>query len=105
VADAGQLNEPARQALGRIASAEERARYARTPAAGATLRADEHAVRRAVALNATAGQRWRARLLPASTLAPVLSALRQAPDVFGWLDAAGMRLRRSAPGSRVRRTA
>ena len=104
VAEAGKLDDPARQALGRIASAEERARYAPTPAAGATLRADEQTVRRAVALNATAGQRWRARLLPASTLAPVLAALRQAPDVFGWLDAAGLRLRRSALGSRVHRT-
>jgi transglutaminase-like putative cysteine protease len=105
VAEAGQLDEPARQALGRIAGAQERARYARTPAPGATLRADEQVVRRAVALHATTGQRWRARLLPASTLAPVLAALRQAPDVFGWLDAAGMRLRRSAPHSRVRRAA
>jgi transglutaminase-like putative cysteine protease len=104
VADAGKLDEPARQALGRIAGAEERARYALTPAAGSTLRADEQTVRRAVALNATAGRRWRARLLPASTLAPVLAALRQAPDVFGWLDAAGLRLRRSALGSRVHRT-
>lgn len=106
VADAGQLDDPSRQALGRIASAEERARYARTPAPGASLRADELTVRRALARNATRGQRWRARLVPASTMGPVVAALRQAPDVFGWLDAAGLRVRRSVLGSRgVRRTA
>jgi transglutaminase-like putative cysteine protease len=106
VTDAAGLDEPARQALGRVASAEERARYARSPAAGATLRADELVVRRAVARHATRWQRWRARLLPASTLDPVWAAARQAPDVFGWLDAAALRMRRSVLGSRdVRRTA
>jgi transglutaminase-like putative cysteine protease len=106
VASAGQLDEPATQALGRIAGAEERARYARSPAAGAALRGDEQTVRRAVARNATRRQRWQARLMPASTLGPVWAALRQAPDVFGWLDAAALRMRRSVLGSRrVRRTA
>jgi hypothetical protein len=100
VTEAAKLDEPARQALGRITGAEERARYARSPADGATLRGDEHAVRRAVARNASRGQRWRARLAPASTLAPVWAGLRQAPDVFGWLDAAGLRVRRSVLGPR-----
>lgn len=95
VAGAADLDEPARQAISRIAAAEERARYARTPAAAGSLRADVHTVRRAIARDATRSQRWRARLLPASTLAPVLAALRQAPDAFGWLDAAGLRVRRS----------
>jgi transglutaminase-like putative cysteine protease len=106
VTETARLDEPARQALDRVASAEERARYARSPAAGGSLRADELAVRRAVARNATRWQRWRARLLPASTLDPVWAAMRQAPDVFGWLDAAALRMRRSVLGSRkVRRTA
>jgi hypothetical protein len=51
-------------------------------------------VRRAVAGNSSRKQRWRARLMPPSTLAPVMAALRQAPDIFGWLDAAGLRIRR-----------
>ena len=100
VTQAGKLDQAAGQALGRIAGAEERARYALTPADGATLRSDEQAVRQAVARSASRRQRWRARLAPTSTLAPVLAALREAPDVFGWLDAAGLRVRRSVLGSR-----
>jgi transglutaminase-like putative cysteine protease len=92
---AASLDEPARQALGRIAAAEERARYATTPADGASLHSDSVTVRRAMARNASLPRRWRARLLPASTLGPVLRALRQAPDAFGWLDAAGLRFRRT----------
>jgi transglutaminase-like putative cysteine protease len=88
------LDDPAREAIGRISAAEERARYARTPADGASLQADVLTVRRAVARNSSRKQRWRARLFPPSTLAPVLAALRQAPDIFGWLDAAGLRIRR-----------
>jgi transglutaminase-like putative cysteine protease len=94
VSAAASLDDPARQAIGRIAAAEERARYALTPAASQTLPADVHTVRRAIARHSSRGQRWRARLMPASTLAPVLAALRQAPDIFGWLDAAGLRIRR-----------
>jgi hypothetical protein len=37
--------------------------------------------------------RWRARLLPASTIALIWSGLQQALDVFGWMEAAGLRLR------------
>jgi transglutaminase-like putative cysteine protease len=90
---AASLDPAAREAIGRIAAAEEKARYARLPGGGDTLRADTAIVRRALARNASWVQRWRARLMPASTLAPVLSALRQAPDTFGWLDAAGLRMR------------
>jgi transglutaminase-like putative cysteine protease len=95
VADAGHLDEPARQALSRITAAEERARYARTPADAESLRGDTTTVRRALARNVGRPQRWRARLLPASILDPVLAGLRQAPDAFGWLDAAGLRIRRT----------
>ena len=93
---AGALSEAALQGVGRIAAAEERARYARTPAASGSLKSDGQVARRALARNASLVQRWRARLLPASTLAPVLAALRQVPDVFGWLDAASLRVRRTA---------
>jgi transglutaminase-like putative cysteine protease len=92
------LGQPATEALDRIATAEERARYARTPADGASLQADGRAVRRELAAAVTARQRWRARLLPASTLRPVRAWLREAADVFGWMDAAGMRIRRTIGG-------
>jgi hypothetical protein len=42
--------------------------------------------------------RWRATVLPASTLRPVRAALRQWLDIFGRLDVTRARMRRS-PGS------
>jgi transglutaminase-like putative cysteine protease len=99
VAASAGLDAPARQALDRMAVAEERARYARTPAAGESLRADGKTVRRAVAQAVTGQQRWRARLLPASVLHPVGAWLREAADVFGWMDAAGLRIRQSMGGA------
>jgi transglutaminase-like putative cysteine protease len=104
VTEEAALDEPARAALGRLASAEERARYARTPAQAGTLQADVLTVRRAVARHASRAQRWRARLLPPSTLTPVLAGLRQAPDVFGWLDAGALRLRQLVVPRRHRTT-
>jgi transglutaminase-like putative cysteine protease len=99
VAASAGLDDPAREALDRMAAAEERARYARTPAAGESLRADGKVVRRAVAKAVTGRQRWRARLLPASVLNPVGAWLREAADVFGWLDAAGLRIRHTMGGA------
>ena len=94
------LDGPSRQALERIASAEERARYAAVPEPSGTLRGDVSTVRQAIAQEADPAMRWRARLLPASMLAPTRAALYYALDVFGWMDAAGQRLRRRALGSR-----
>jgi transglutaminase-like putative cysteine protease len=99
ISDVGELDATGRQAVDRIAAAEERAQYARTPASCDTLRSDVHTVRRAMARAARPGDRWRARLLPASVLRPVLGGLRQALDVFGWLDAGSLRLRRLAGGA------
>jgi transglutaminase-like putative cysteine protease len=96
VGDALRLDQPAAEALGRIASAEERARYAATPLPSRTLRADSAAVRRALAQEANWSVRWRARLLPTSMLAPIRLGLQHTLDVFGWMDAAGLRLRGSA---------
>ncbi len=91
--------EPAgQQALSRVAGAEERARYATVAQVPESLRADVTAIRRAIAAKAGRAARWRARLLPPSAMVPVRSGLQQALDVFGWLDAAGLRVRR-----RVRR--
>ncbi len=83
----------ASEALTRIARAEEYARYAATPLASPTLRTDSATVRRALAHQATWLERWRARLLPASMLAPVRTGLQHTLDVFGWMEAAGMRFR------------
>jgi hypothetical protein len=76
------LTDPARAALGRIAMAEERARYAPAPADGAGLRADSTAVRRAIAAATPRGARWRARLLPASVVSPALGAVAGAADLY-----------------------
>ena len=73
-------------ALRRIALAEERARYAARPDSGAGLRQDSAVVRRAIAAAVPRWTRWRARLMPASVLAPSLARLGQAADVFGRLN-------------------
>lgn len=87
------LDAASQQALDRVARAEERARYAKAAQAPQSLRADVTAIRRAVAAAVGGPARWRARLLPPSALVPVRSGLQQALDVFGWLDAAGLRVR------------
>jgi len=76
------LAEPARAALGRIAMAEERARYAPAPADGSSLRADSAAVRRAIAAAVPRDARWRARLFPASVVSPALNAVASAADLY-----------------------
>jgi transglutaminase-like putative cysteine protease len=91
-----QLDRPAAESLGRIVTAEERARYATAPLPSPTLRADSAAVRRALAHEADWPVRCRARLLPASMLAPIRPALQHTLDVFGWMDAAGFRFRAGA---------
>jgi transglutaminase-like putative cysteine protease len=93
------LDQPAAEAVGRIVTAEERARYATAPLPSPNLRADSAAVRRALAQEADWSVRWRARLLPASMLAPVRPALQHTLDVFGWMDAAGLRFRGGASGN------
>ena len=80
------LSPAENEALLRIARAQERAHYAREPAASGTLRADVALVRRAVSRVSGRSARWRARLLPASALAPVRAGLQHALDVFGWMD-------------------
>jgi transglutaminase-like putative cysteine protease len=79
------LAEPALEALGRIAMAEERARYAARPTDGSELRHDSVTVRRAIAVAVPTPTRWRGRLLPASVIGPALTATAQAADIFGRL--------------------
>jgi transglutaminase-like putative cysteine protease len=81
-----ELVEPAVTALRRIALAEERARYAASPDSGMGLRQDSAVVRRAIAATVPRWTRWRARLMPASVLAPSLVRVGQAADVFGRLN-------------------
>ncbi len=96
---AASLDDTAFQALRHLAAAEERARYARAPLAGDSLRAEVAAVRRALARNASPAQRLRALLMPPSTLNPLHSGIQQVGDIFGWLDAAALRIRRRGRGS------
>jgi hypothetical protein len=76
------LAEPALAALGRIAMAEERARYAPAPADGSGLRTDSATVRRAIAAAVPREARWRAWLLPASVVSPALTAVASAADLY-----------------------
>jgi transglutaminase-like putative cysteine protease len=62
------LPGPARDAVGRLAHAEERACYSARPADSATLRRDGAAARRGVAGSVRRGTRWRARIFPVSLL-------------------------------------
>lgn len=80
-------------ALGRIARAEERARYAPSPEPGDTLRADARLVRRALAAGATRGQRIRAAVFPMSTLQVFSGAGWRILEAFDWLDLLGARRR------------
>jgi transglutaminase-like putative cysteine protease len=75
-----------REALERIALAEERARYARIPVASARLRGDVTTVRRALAKACRLPARYAAIALPASALAPLRAAVTHVLDVFGWMD-------------------
>ena len=85
------LSPGATAALARVVHATERARYARDPADSATLRADTDLVRREVAAGSRRTVRWRARLLPPSSLRPARAAVQHALDVFGWIDVAAHR--------------
>ncbi len=90
VCSVSDLDEQARQALSRIATVVERARYAPAPGAAGAIRADVTVIRRALARGASHGTRWRARLLPASTLRPLRAGIRQAAGLLtGWMPATG----------------
>ncbi len=90
-----------RQALERIARAEERAHYARTPVGSAELRNDVATARRAVAKACSLPARCAAMALPASVLAPARAALTHVLDVFGWMDVLTTSLQHRASGRRA----
>jgi hypothetical protein len=83
-----------REALERIALAEERASYANSPADSARLQADEALVRRAVARSGATSARWLAIIAPPSALIPVRAGAQQLLDVFGWIELATTKVRR-----------
>jgi transglutaminase-like putative cysteine protease len=94
VSAAMRLDPAACEAVARIADVQERALYSAVPPGpSGTLRADTAVIRRALARRADWAVRWRALLMPRSTLRPVRSMLQHALDVFGWMDIAGLRLR------------
>jgi hypothetical protein len=101
VTAAQRLAEPAREALRRLAEAEERASYARQPASSGTLRADVATLRGGVSASVSQAARWRARLMPASVLARAQGALSHALDVFAWAEVATTRLRNHLPRPRT----
>ena len=74
------LQEPARDAIGRIALAEERATYAARPSAAANLRRDCVTARRGLRASVRRGARWRARIFPASVLTALADGAALIPD-------------------------
>jgi transglutaminase-like putative cysteine protease len=86
-----------RDALERVARAEERASYAASPADSAPLQSDITLVKRAVTRTASRSARWSARIAPPSVLAPAFASLRHALDVFGWIELATTRARAHSP--------
>lgn len=82
------LDDHAKAAVGRIGTVVERARYAPAPAAAGAIRSDVGEARRALARASTRTTRWKARLLPASTLRPVRDWARHALGLLtGWVPA------------------
>ena len=76
------LDEPAIEAVGRIALAEERATYAARPGDAEGLRQDSVTVRRGIAAAAGRAARWRARLFPASTIATIMDRAARIPEAW-----------------------
>jgi hypothetical protein len=99
------LEPPTADALTRIATAEERASYARLALSGAGLASDVRAVRRAVAASVPRAQRLRARLLPASTLTAARHVLERAGGMLSWLDSSWPAVRRELQRALAHRSA
>jgi transglutaminase-like putative cysteine protease len=93
------LSESVSLALGRIALAEERARYAAAPGPSGTLRRDSAAVRHGISAASSSAVRWRARVFPTSVITPLAAGAAQVLDVFGWMNTATWRLRSRTLGT------
>ena len=74
------LPEPAREAVRRLALAEERASYAARPSGSQNLMRDGAAARRGIEASARPGRRWRARIFPASVMTALADWAARIPD-------------------------
>jgi hypothetical protein len=74
------LPETSREAVRRLALAEERASYAARPSESANLRRDSAIARRGLAASVWRGSRWRARIFPASVMTTVADGAARIPD-------------------------
>lgn len=84
-ADSG-MDDQGQAAIRRIAVVVERTRYAPEPAKATGIRADVRQVRRALARSVSIHARLRARLMPASTVRPILLRSRDSFGQFtGWV--------------------
>ena len=90
------LPGPTRDAIRRLALAEERATYAARPLAAANLRRDGIVARRGLRASVRGGARWRARIFPASVLAALADGAARIPDRMAALLSRRWTLRRSA---------
>jgi hypothetical protein len=69
-----------REAIRRLALAEERATYAARPSSAANLRRDGRAARRGLAASVRRGARWRAWIFPASVVTGLANGAVAIPD-------------------------
>jgi transglutaminase-like putative cysteine protease len=90
------LPGPARDAIRRLALAEERATYAARPLSAAGLRRDGIAARRGLKASVRRGARWRARIFPASVMTALADGAIRIPDRLAALLSRRWTLRRSA---------
>jgi transglutaminase-like putative cysteine protease len=90
------LRSPARDAIRRLALAEERATYAARPSAAANLRRDSTAARRGLKASVRRGARWRARIFPASVMTALANGAAGIPDRVAALLSRRWTVRRSA---------
>ena len=74
------LPEPSREAVRRLALAEERASYAARPSGSANLKRDLATARRGIASSVRRSSRWRARIFPASVMTAVADGAARVPD-------------------------
>jgi transglutaminase-like putative cysteine protease len=95
------LDSHAREALGRLSLAEERASYAREAAPAGPLAKDVATVRAAVSAAQSGRARWRARLMPQSAVDEIRRVLVHILDVFDWFGVVTARLKNRLPRMRT----
>jgi transglutaminase-like putative cysteine protease len=89
------LPEPSREAVRRLALAEERASYAARPSGSANLKRDLATARRGIAWSVRRSSRWRARIFPASVMTAVADGVARIPDRVAALVSRGWSERKS----------